>query len=279
MQYNTLQSHPILSYPYSPLPGEANQPTNPPLSPSPADDDEHDRRAPRRRFDAPPHVRVRKQLVAIAENPMRPWHEEAQAIATLFTDNWEDELLRTNFVDLVLQLAVEQPLKTPFVAAVVLIANTARPEVVDLLLGKLGKLVEGGIAKGEWREAKLYLKLLACLQGCLEGEGVFPVLEELFARAVDLQTASSEDVSSLFFFFVVVVGCWGQREREVWLLTGYADDWYRDCQDYPPNASLHHGRCAGAVGAKGGGPDGEDGDYRVGAADPAGAHRAVPARR
>jgi nuclear cap-binding protein subunit 1 len=147
-------------------------------------------------------VRVRKQLVAIAENPMRPWHEEAQAIATLFTDNWEDELLRANFVDLVLQLAVEQPLKTPFVAAVVLIANATRPEVVDLLLGKLAALVEGRIGQGEWREAKLYLKLLACLQGCLEGEGVFPVLEELFARAVDLQTASSEDVSLFCFPFL-----------------------------------------------------------------------------
>jgi len=138
---------------------------------------------------------VRKQLVAIAENPMRPWHEEVAAIANLFTDNWDDELLRGNFVDLVLQLAVEQPLKTPFVAAVVLVANTARPEVVDMLLVKLARLVEEKILTGEWRDVKLYLKLLGCLQGCLEGEGVFPVLEELFARAVDLQTASSEDVS------------------------------------------------------------------------------------
>ncbi|KAK4148105.1 MIF4G like-domain-containing protein [Dichotomopilus funicola] len=157
------------------------------------DDDEHDRRGPRRRFDAPPHVRVRKQLIAIAENPMRPWHEEVQSIATLFTDNWEDELLRGNFVDLVLQLAVEQPLKTPFVAAVVLLANTTRPEVVDLLLAKIVALVEEKIGSGEWRDVKLYLKLLGCLQNCLDGEGVFPVLEELFARAVDLQTASSED--------------------------------------------------------------------------------------
>lgn len=141
-------------------------------------------------------MRVRKQLIAIAENPMRPWHEEVQAIANLFTENWEDELLRTNFVDLVLQLAVEQPLKTPFTAAVVLVANATRPEVVDLLLGKLTGLVEAKIGEGEWRDVKLYLKLLGCLQGCLEGEGVFPVLEELFARAVDLQTASSEDVSS-----------------------------------------------------------------------------------
>lgn len=141
-------------------------------------------------------MRVRKQLIAIAENPMRPWHEEVQAVATLFTDNWDDELLRGNFVDLVLQLAVEQPLKTPFVAAVVLLANVAKPEVVDMLLAKLAALVEARIAAGEWRDVKLYLKLLGCLQGCLEGEGVFPLLEGLFERAVDLQTASSEDVSS-----------------------------------------------------------------------------------
>lgn len=104
-------------------------------------------------------------------------------------------MLRGNFVDLVLQLAVEQPLKTPFVAAVVLLANTTRPEVVDLLLAKIVALVEEKIGTGEWRDVKLYLKLLGCLQSCLNGEGVFPVLEELFARAVDLQTASSEDVS------------------------------------------------------------------------------------
>jgi nuclear cap-binding protein subunit 1 len=158
------------------------------------DDDDYDRRAPRRRFDAPPHVRVRKQLIAIAENPMRAWHDEVQDIANLFTDNWDDELLRSNFVDLVLQLAVEQPLKTPFLAAVVLVANGNKPEVVDMLLAKVARLVEENIKAGEWRDVKLHLKLLACLQGCLEGEGVFPVLEGLFERAVDLQTASSEDV-------------------------------------------------------------------------------------
>jgi hypothetical protein len=211
---------------------------------------------------------VRKQLIAIAENPMRPWHDEVLAIATLFTDNWDDELLRANFVDLVLQLAVEQPLKTPFVAAVVLVANAARPEVVDMLLVKLSGLIEEKIGNGEWRDVKLYLKLLGCLQGCLEGEGVFPVLEELFARAVDLQTASSEDVSCALL--MGSAGC---------LLTGFcADDWHRDCQDYPPDPTLCHGGRAGAVGAKGGGPDGEDGNHCLGAAYPAESHRAVPPR-
>ncbi|KAL2268670.1 hypothetical protein VTJ83DRAFT_3516 [Remersonia thermophila] len=195
------------------------------------DDDDHDRRGPppaygRRRFDGPPpHVRVRKQLIAIAENPMRSWHDEVTHIANLFTDNWDDELLRGNFVDLVLQLAVEQPLKTPFTAAVVLVANAAKPQVVDMLLAKLSSRIEEKIGAGEWRDVKLYLKLLACLQGCLEGEGVFPVLEELFARAVDLQTASSEDtigteivkiiLLTLPYVMVAAPGKWDQKAAEL----------------------------------------------------------------
>ena len=126
---------------------------------------------------------------------MRPWQEEVLTIGTLLTDNWDDELLRGNFVDLVLQLAAEQPLKTPFVAAVVLVANANNGELVPMLLKKLASGLEEKLATGAWRDVKLYLKLLACLQSCLEGDGLFPVLEDLFARAAELQTASSEDVS------------------------------------------------------------------------------------
>lgn len=136
-------------------------------------------------------------------------------------------------MDLILQLAVEQPLKTPFAAAVVLVVNTlthkpppvaassAAPNggddgldtsmenggqdapkepqptsgVVDDLLAKAAAQVEEKVRLGEWRAVKLYLKLLACLQSCLEGDGVFPILEDLFNQAVELQTNNNEDVS------------------------------------------------------------------------------------
>ena len=143
----------------------------------------------------PVPVRLRRQLVGIADSPLRRWSEEVQSIARLVADNYDDENLRSTFVGLALQLAIEQPLKTPFVAAVVLVANTLKPEIVDAVLEALAKETEGKIAKGEWREVKLYLKFLACLQACLQDDGVFPLLEELFSRAADLQTASSEDVS------------------------------------------------------------------------------------
>lgn len=62
------------------------------------------------------------------------------------------------------------------------------------LLEQGGKALQDYLYAGAWREVKLVLRFFACLQGLLEGEGVFPVLEDLFSRAVELQTASSEDV-------------------------------------------------------------------------------------
>lgn len=140
-------------------------------------------------------MRVRRQLLGIADSPLRRWAEEVQSIAQMVADNHDDENLRNMFLDLVVQLLLEQPLKTPFVAAVVLIINTLKSEFVDDVLARLAQVTQDKIAQGAWRDVKLLLKFLACLQSLLEGDGVFPLLEELFSRAADLQTASSDDVS------------------------------------------------------------------------------------
>ncbi|KAH9999139.1 MIF4G like-domain-containing protein [Xylariaceae sp. FL0662B] len=157
------------------------------------DDDEYDRRPPRRRYDAPLPVRIRKQLLGLAESPLRRWHEEVQSIAHVVADNYDDSELRTSFLDLVPQMVMEQPLKIPFVAAVVLVINSLKPDVLDDLLARVATATEEKVKVGEWRDVKLCLKFLACLQSCLEGDGLFPLLEVLFSRAVDLQTASSDD--------------------------------------------------------------------------------------
>ncbi|KAF5017053.1 hypothetical protein F66182_11077 [Fusarium sp. NRRL 66182] len=158
------------------------------------DDEQHDRRNQRRRVDsAPLPVRVRRQLLSIADSPLRRWAEEVQSIAHMVAENNDDENLRKTFLDLVVQLLLEQPLKTPFVAAVVLIINTLKPEFVDEILAGIAQNTTDKIAQGEWRDVKLLLKFLACLQSLLEGDGLFPLLEDLFNRAADLQTASSDD--------------------------------------------------------------------------------------
>lgn len=93
---------------------------------------------------------------------------------------------------------LEQPLKIPFIAAIILVVNGRKLELVTDFLRQTGEFVQNYINTGSWREVKLLLRFLGCLQNLFEGEGIFPILEELFARAVDLQTASSEDVSPVF---------------------------------------------------------------------------------
>lgn len=97
---------------------------------------------------------------------------------------------------------IEQPLKIPFIAATVLVANDYKSELVEDVLKRARESLQQYIDVGAWREVKLLLRFLGCLQSIFEGDGVFPILEELFARAVDLQTASSEDVSELSSTFL-----------------------------------------------------------------------------
>lgn len=78
-----------------------------------------------------------------------------------------------------------------------MVANSESPDLAREALARAASVLNKYLKGGLWREVKLVLRFLACLQGILEGDGVFPILEELFSRAVDLQTASSEDVSKM----------------------------------------------------------------------------------
>ena len=127
--------------------------------------------------------------------------------------------------------AVEQPLKIPFIAAIVIIINPQKPEVVQEILARAAKAVQEYLKAGHWREVKLVLRFLACLQGLLEGDGVFPLLDELFSRAVDLQTSSSEDVSILLLVAMLR-----------WKLICHAPEpRLRTCQDHLAYNTIRYG--------------------------------------
>lgn len=89
---------------------------------------------------------------------------------------------------------IEQPFKIPFVAAVVMHANINKPAVAAEILKRTAEFCQQHMDQGKWREVKLMLRFLACLSGLFADDGIFPLLDELFNRAVDLQTASAEDV-------------------------------------------------------------------------------------
>ncbi len=161
------------------------------------DDDDFDRRPQRRRYEEPLPVQIRKQLLSIAESPLKRVEDEVQSLAKSISDNYDEVEVRMSFFDLVLQLVVEQPFKIPFLAAVIVVLNGLNrgEEAVAEVLARAATNVEHGVAQGNWREVKLLLKFIGGLQGVLVDEGVWPVLTELFERAVDLQTTSSDDVS------------------------------------------------------------------------------------
>ncbi|RAH42987.1 NCBP1 family protein [Aspergillus brunneoviolaceus CBS 621.78] len=160
------------------------------------DDDDYDRRQ-RRRHEEPLFVKVRRQLLTIAESAARRAEDDAIHIAKTVAENYGDDEIRGVYLETAIDLVLEQPLKIPFIAATVLAANVLNPEPVSELLTRAGEALQGYINAGAWREVKLLLRFLGCLQGILEGDGIFPLLEEIFARAVDLQTASSEDLLGL----------------------------------------------------------------------------------
>lgn len=90
---------------------------------------------------------------------------------------------------------IEQPFKVPHIAAVVQYANDINSETGKEVLRRAIAQAQQLLEEGTWREFKLLIRFFACMQGMYEDDGVFTVLEDLFNCAVDLQTASQEDVS------------------------------------------------------------------------------------
>ncbi|RMZ86958.1 hypothetical protein DV736_g5819, partial [Chaetothyriales sp. CBS 134916] len=179
-------------------------------------DDWEDRRPQRRRHEEPVRVTLRKKVLAVGEGPVfdgppherrpdqRP-EEQVADIAKLVADNYFDSDLTGEFTSLLLQMIVEQPLKIPFLAAAVLVANSQKPEYTAELIGKILARLQPLIDSGSWREVKLYLRFLGGLQGLWEGDGVFPVLEQLFNKAIELQTNSSDDTLGLELVKIILL--------------------------------------------------------------------------
>jgi len=87
------------------------------------EDDDYERRPQRRRYEEPLHLKVRKQLLSVAESvrsildtgdsfelmpsqPLRKTEEEISSLAKLVVDNYEDEEVKTQFLSLAIQLLV-----------------------------------------------------------------------------------------------------------------------------------------------------------------------------
>jgi nuclear cap-binding protein subunit 1 len=78
-------------------------------------------------------------------------------------------------------------------------------EAGKTIIGKVGGHIQIALEGGRWREFKLLLRFFACLQDILEGDGVFPVLDQLFDWAADQQAASQEDAVGLELVKIILL--------------------------------------------------------------------------
>ncbi|PMD28438.1 hypothetical protein NA56DRAFT_667010 [Hyaloscypha hepaticicola] len=160
------------------------------------DEDDYDRRPQRRRYEEPLSSKIRKQFLSLAESPLKRVEDEIHFLAKTIVDHWEDAEVQGVFFELVERMVGEQSFKVPFVAAVVLAINgmgEAGGKVTGEVVSRMAEKCNRSIDAGEWRDVKLTLKFLGGLQGVLEGEGVWIVLQDLLTKAVDLQTENNEE--------------------------------------------------------------------------------------
>lgn len=99
----------------------------------------------------------------------------------------------------------EQPFKIPYAAAVVMHANEKKPDVAAEVLKRTAVFCQEHIEAGNWRQVKLIMRFLACLSALYNDEGIFPILDDFFNRAVDLQTASAEDTLGLELVKIILL--------------------------------------------------------------------------
>ncbi|EWC48300.1 hypothetical protein DRE_02404 [Drechslerella stenobrocha 248] len=149
------------------------------------DDDERDYRQQRPRYEDP-MVRLRKDVLAIAESPLIKVEDSIRSIAKSLSAHWDHEAIRKGFVSLVKFLVVEQPFKIPFVAAIVLCANAQKHEIGKLVLDEFAAQLQEYLDRCEWRNFKLMLRFMGSVSCMLDGEGVATLLNDLATLTGDL---------------------------------------------------------------------------------------------
>ncbi|RPA78291.1 hypothetical protein BJ508DRAFT_416621 [Ascobolus immersus RN42] len=159
------------------------------------DEDDFEPRYSRPRYEETLFSRIRKETLTLAETPLVKTEDAISTVAKNVTDNYEDEEVRRGFMDLVSQLVIEQPFKIPFVACVVMLINSTTPELATMILEEMAKEAAQDLEKGELTSFKLRLRFFGCLQGILEGEGVFPTLNNVVEKARILQENGELEIS------------------------------------------------------------------------------------
>ncbi|KIV99622.1 uncharacterized protein PV09_08688 [Verruconis gallopava] len=171
------------------------------------DDDDHRdyRRQQRPRYEEPVASRIRRDIIYIGEDSANGVQDQCAGFGRDIANNFDDDQVRGPLLDTLVDMLCEQPLKIPFLAAVALYANNLNADVGRELIARASKKMASALATSEWRDFKLLLRFHACLQGILEGVGVFQILNQIFDWVIDLQSASADDALGLELTKVILL--------------------------------------------------------------------------
>lgn len=100
---------------------------------------------------------------------------------------------------------LEQPIKIPFLAAVILHANDLNSDIGTETLRVAVSRLSHSMKMGHWRNVKLLLRFLACVHEMIEGDGMFTFLNTLFQRAADQQAESPDDTFGLELVKIILL--------------------------------------------------------------------------
>lgn len=107
-----------------------------------------------------------------------------------FAQDLDNLAIRNGVLETFIATIMEQPHKTPLVAAIVLVANSSNSLAGQLAVEHLHSKIEGWLKQGNYNHVKIAVRLLACLEGAIdEGRGVLVFLDRLLDRAIEQDQA------------------------------------------------------------------------------------------
>ena len=96
--------------------------------------------------------------------------------------NFDGDEFRTQYIQCIHDLVVEQPFKIPFVATIVRVANAENAEVGKAVVDHMAEALQRYLHVGAFNNVKLVMRFMTCLGDLLGEQGVGPILDALVEK-------------------------------------------------------------------------------------------------
>lgn len=108
---------------------------------------------------------------------------------------------------------IEQPFKIPFVAAIILVANSKNEEVGKQIVEEFRSHAQGYLDECQWRPFKLILRFLACLSSLFSDDGIMILLDDIANFAGEVASGDSSNVRLMNSGAPCQMCIWGFTDR------------------------------------------------------------------